>query len=42
MADASDQGGMKPVHGVVIILVSAAAVLGGMMALGFRPKSTKG
>jgi hypothetical protein len=40
--DTGTQGAssLTPTHGVLLVLVTSAAVLGAMMAFGFRPKKS--
>ena len=39
--DTATASSLTPTHGVLLVLVTSAAVLGVMMAVGFRPKSSK-
>jgi hypothetical protein len=38
--DATATSSVTPTHGVILVLVTSAAVLGVMMAVGFRPKKS--
>ena len=40
MADDTSTSNLTPTHGVLLVLVTSAVVLGAMMAFGFRPKSS--
>jgi hypothetical protein len=40
MADDTTTSSVTPTHGVVLVLVSSAIVLGTMMAFGFRPRKS--
>lgn len=38
--NATSASNLTPTHGVLLVLVTSAAVLGTMMAVGFRPRKS--